>query len=94
MLAITWTMALIGIIFSGIVISNNSFPQRLIYVKAPVKTYDLEITKNGRKVHHIDFFEQTLSRDIHLTVKRPYRVNETFEKKLYLGRWGYLFADE
>ena len=94
MLTISWTMVLIGVLFSGILISNNLFPKNHVFVKAPVKKYHLQITRNGRKVYHIDFFEKTLNRDVHLTVKRPYQVNEIFETELYVGHWGYLFADD
>lgn len=94
MLAVGWTMILIGIVFSLIVTSNNLFPRRHILVSAPVTDYHLETTRNGRQVHHIDFFEKNMNRNVHLTVERPYHVHEIFEKELDVGHWGFLFTKD
>ncbi|MES2681588.1 MAG: hypothetical protein V4635_16960 [Bacteroidota bacterium] len=85
-------MVLLGLVFSSIVVSNNCLPRSEIFVKAPVKSYHAELTRNGRQIHHIKFYEKRLGRLVQLTVNRPYQLNEIFEKELSVGHWGLLYS--
>nr|WP_322623333.1 hypothetical protein [uncultured Flavobacterium sp.] len=86
----------LGVGFSAIITTNKWFgAKEQIIIKQPVIRYSESTTRNGRIRHYIDFEDPKTHDTVRqLEVYRNYNEGEIFEKKMYYGAWGILYASD
>lgn len=81
-------------IFSGtvvffIILSNAYFEgSKSIDISGKIIDYSLAI-RNDK--HYIEIIDNQFERIIKLQVQQSYEIGQTFEKRMYIGKWGLLF---
>ncbi len=82
-----------AIVFSTIITTNVYFgTSEAVMFNEPVIDYSTNVTRNGRREHHIKFKDPETNKVISLGVRRKYNVGEIFSKKMYRGYWGILYS--
>lgn len=88
-LTLGMTFIFSGTVVSFIILSNTYFEgSKSIDISGKIIDYSLG-SKNNK--HYIEIKDNQFERIIKLQVQRPYEIGQTFEKKMYIGRWGLLF---
>lgn len=81
-------------IFSGTVVSfiilSNAYFEGSKSIDISVKMIDYSLGRRNNK-HYIEIKENQFESIIKLQVQQPYEIGQTFEKRMYIGKWGLLF---
>lgn len=78
-----------GTVVSFIILSNAYFEgSKSIDISGKIIDYSLGSRNNK---HYIEIKENQFERIIKLQVQQPYEIGQTFEKRMYIGKWGLLF---
>lgn len=78
-----------GTVVSFIILSNAYFEgSKSIDISGKIIDYSLGSRNNK---HYIEIKDNQFERIIKLQVQQPYEIGQTFEKRMYIGKWGLLF---
>ena len=84
----------IGTTLSLILLTNAYFGERKT-IKLHAKIVDYHtLTYKRLTRHYIKIQDQQLDRTIELKVQRPYKVGQTFNKTMLIGKWGLLYSEK
>ena len=76
----------------SLIILSNAFLGDSRQIALNAKIIDYHQSENRRTSYHIKIEDGQLNRAIELSVDKPYKVGETFNKVMLIGHWGLLYS--